>query len=243
MQKHPLDVRHTRGFTLVELLVVVAGLAILGGLLLPSVGHLRAKAAQARCANNLRVLGVAWNMYADEHEGWLLPASFPARKVAFLPDGYPTNAEQPGIWWLRLADYLPPDILQGKQNIFCCPADPKPIKTVKGSNVLYHSYGYLDYFGYPYESNPDWPTSGAYGLRRRKNIKTPGATPVLVEMGDHVHKASYITVMAGGYGVAILPWVTFRHWGMGNALFDDGHVELVGSNHPAVRSAPGAFFK
>jgi prepilin-type processing-associated H-X9-DG protein len=226
-----------------ELLVVVAVLALLGASLLPSVGHLRAKAAQARCANNLRVLGVAWNMYADDHEGWLLPSAFPMKKVAYLPDDYPTNAVQPGTWRSLLIGYLPPDLLRDGPNIFCCPADPKPTKSVTGSHVLFYSYGYLDYFGYPYESNPDWPTSGAYGLRRRKNIRTPGSTPVLVEMADHVHKASYISVMAGGYGSAIYSWMTFRHWGMGNVLFDDGHVELVGTNHPVCHSKPAEFFR
>ena len=242
MQKYPLNIKQSRGFTLVELLVIVATLALLGATLLPSVGHLRAKAAQARCANNMRILGVAWNMYINEHEGWLLPASFPATNVANLPEGYPTNAAQAGFWWSKLASYLPPEVFQDKYSVFACPADVNPAKAVWGTNVLLHSYGYMDYFGYPYAGNPDkWPSSGSYGLHRRKNMKRPGTTPVLVEMVDS-RKDSGMVVPAGGYGYAISTWMTFRHWGMGNVLFDDGHVEAVGINHPTCNSKAPNFF-
>lgn len=243
MQKYPLNINRAPGFTLIELLVVVAVLALLGASLLPSVGHLRAKAAQARCANNMRILGVAWNMCVNDREGWLLPASFPAGKVtAKLPEGYPTNAAQAGIWWSKLAGYLPPEVFQDKHNVFSCPADVKPVKAGYGTNVLLHSYGYMDYFGYPYDTNPEWPGNGSYGLHRRKNMKKPGATPVLVEIADCPNKNSSMVVPAGGYGYAISTWMTFRHWGMGNVLFDDGHVEPVGTNNPTGYSRAGDFF-
>ena len=61
-------------------------------------------------------------------------------------------------------------------------------------------------------------------------MKKPGATPVLVEM------AGSMVVPAGGYGYAISTWMTFRHWGTGNVLFDDGHVESVGTNNPICYS-------
>ena len=236
------DIKQARGFTLVELLVIVATIALLGASLLPAVGHLRAKAAQARCANNMRILGVAWNMCVNDREGWLLPADFPATKITNLPEGYPTNAAQAGTWWSKLAGYLPPEVFQDKQNVFCCPADGKPVKATMGSNALFLSYGYMDYFGHPYGTDPDWPGSGSYGLHRRKNMKKPGATPVLVEMADYNKKYENMIVPAGGYGYAISTWMTFRHWGTGNMLFDDGHVESVGTNNPRCYSRAGDFF-
>lgn len=232
------DIKQARGFTLIELLVIVATLALLGASLLPSVGHLRAKAAQARCANNMRILGVAWNMCVNDRGGWLLPASFPATKVANLPEGYPTNAAQAGIWWSKLAGYLPPEVFQDKHNIFSCPADVKPVKAVWGTNVLFHSYGYMDYFSRPY--NLEWPISyGGFGLHRRKNMKKPGATPILVEMADCPAKNSSMVMPAGGY---ISTWMAFRHWGMGNVLFDDGHVEALDTNHPTCYLKASYFF-
>lgn len=59
-------------FTLVELLVVVSILMILTSLLLPAMGKAKAMANQISCANNLKQLGIACNMYIQDSQEVLL---------------------------------------------------------------------------------------------------------------------------------------------------------------------------
>lgn len=61
------------GFTLVELLVVVAIMTILASLLLPAIGKARQKSRGLQCLNNLRQMGLGWQMYADDQYGVLVP--------------------------------------------------------------------------------------------------------------------------------------------------------------------------
>lgn len=63
--------QRSRGFTLVELLVVIGIIALLISVLLPTLGKARAAAAAANCLSNLRQINTAFVLFANDHKGYL----------------------------------------------------------------------------------------------------------------------------------------------------------------------------
>ena len=107
-----------RGFTLIELLVVVSILALLIGILLPSLSGARRQARRVACASNLRAIGQSLRLYLNDSND-ILPvvAPLPSLPMEFGPP-------RPGIADV-LRPYLQDDVSaeQEHMEVFHCPAD------------------------------------------------------------------------------------------------------------------------
>ncbi|HOW67768.1 MAG TPA: type II secretion system protein [Candidatus Paceibacterota bacterium] len=117
-----------RAFTLVELLVTIAVIAILASLLLPGLGRARNLAWRTACLSNLRQIGIGTAMYANEHQGrmpWI-----PDAELQLTP---PVNSS--GKRYARMGSFMP--VLNpylGESKLWLSP----PVKRIKTNSWQTH---------------------------------------------------------------------------------------------------------
>lgn len=198
--------RKRAGFSLVELLVVIGIIAIIIGLLLPALRRARVQAITIQCQSNMRQIGQAMLMYANDSRGQLFPID------AGGPFGFPPIDRQ---WFIYVLKPKPPlntastDPRDWTPPILLCPADAED----PGN---YHSYVLNDHLN---EHGVKYST---------KNIPRRTADQVVV-MGEKVTAENdyYLQAIPGEGSDYFKLLEKYRH-GLrlgSNYLFLDLHVD------------------
>jgi prepilin-type N-terminal cleavage/methylation domain-containing protein/prepilin-type processing-associated H-X9-DG protein len=175
-----------KGFTLVELLVVIGIIALLISILLPSLNAARQSANNLKCASNMRQLATVMQMYAAENKG-----------------AYPMNAHDPAngmnfLYWYdfsQIGRYLPKNaVVKGTTTTgggtFVCPNDDQ--------NSL-RSYAMNFFASSAVSPSVDAPTKP---YRFKSNVKNAANTILLAEQYSYTQNSGvvYCGAVAGSNG-------------------------------------------
>lgn len=149
--------RRNRGFTLVELLVVIGVIAVLIGLMMPMLIKARGSADRAKCLSNLHQIAVAYQMYLTEHKQRVMRVNPIPTDTALVSYTAPSLVEVLDPYMTKLPPRMTPTGVPAGGEAFHCPMDrlsakdmdPAALSLPPGVHVL----TYFDAEGSSYEYN------------------------------------------------------------------------------------------
>jgi len=234
-------VRKSFGFTLIELLLVITLISLVCAILVPVLARARAQAKSVCCINNLKQLGFAFVCYADDYDGYTMPA------CDAMTDTY---------WWGRKAEdaiehrfgfiwpYLRSEL--EKSGVYECPSQPygsyrpqgKSPSVPDGPEWITSTYGYNGYYLCS-------PMSGWVNIRNRpwqKITTVEGPEKVIAFCDamldrDGTADGVFLTnsalldppfiLTSGGWKKNLYPTTCFRHSDKVNVVFVDAHCKAM----------------
>jgi prepilin-type processing-associated H-X9-DG protein len=211
---------------LLELILVIAIIAIVAALLLPAIGRSKLKAQQAVCRGNLHQVGIGLQSFvADNH--------------AYPTVIAPTNGEMPGIWISQLQSggfgfgFSKPATNLIEKGVWRCPSAPR-FMLPPNTETEFSSYGYNSFGVMAVGDRTNalglhgrfisGPTNAEYWSKfvavRESEVVAPSD---MIAIGDDV--VGGIEFMREDMNYLTERGAVQRHTGKLNVVFCDGHVE------------------
>jgi prepilin-type N-terminal cleavage/methylation domain-containing protein len=214
-----------RGFTLLELLAVIATIAVLAALLLPILGKAKMKAQRTACVTNLRQLGQAWMNYHTDNNGLLVP-SYPETREAWV-QGDVSQPNEAGNTELVRQGRLYPYV----QNVssYRCPTDRGVL--IDGKRVpTARSYSMNCFMGARSPNLPLIPeTASGYvsSFAKDSDLRRPSELWVLIDEDERsINDGFFITDPTAAVWIEFPTVAAHRHNFSYVLNFADGHAEF-----------------